>query len=110
MSIHRVIERIIAGEVQPQEWITLVTNDSLLALHVLPWVPTECRTPELYLAALGCNRWLSLHFQTYERFYKTKPAKKYVAPPFTEHQTGTFVFTDVDGKRITKPIIEYRIK
>ena len=92
MSIHRVIERIIAGEVQPQEWITLVTNDSLLALHVLPWVPTECRTPELYLAALGCNRWLSLHFQTYE------------------YQTGTFVFTDVDGKRITKPIIEYRIK
>ena len=101
-------KRLEADDIQPHEWLSFVQMDATM---VLPWVPTELRSPELYIAGLNFSRCITLHFPTYESFVKKRPSTKYVSPLYTTNQCGTRrVVDDKDNTKITYvPIYEYTI-
>ena len=55
----------------------LIRHDYWLAVQL----PTQHRSPEAYTHIMSKCVWLSLHFPTYEVFYKTKPHVKDVKYP-----------------------------
>ena len=107
MSRLNVWSRIEAGEVLPSEWNALVQQDPIFTL---PWVPTEHRSPQLYVSACNCNVWVLLHFPTYEAYFKHVPNHKKTYPKYSTIQIGTKPEVNSHGDAISVPVFEYRVQ